>query len=290
MRRNLFMSQVYALLTVLLWSSAYVFTKVALEFYSVSSLALLRCAVASLCLVGVLVVKKASFPGLAALPRFFASGAVGFALYILVFNKGAALLNPTTSCVIISTSPIVTALLAQFCFGEKLGPLRWLAIGLAFCGILVMTLWDGDFFVSEGILWMLAAALLISSYNILQRSLTKQFEPLLVTAYSFFAGTALLFPFLSGAMEQVQSAQTAQIWLVIFLGVCPSALAYLFWAKALALAPSTGSVSNYMFLTPFLALVLEYTVTGELPGIATFVGGGIIMASLIIFLWSSRKS
>ena len=290
MRQNLFMSQFYAFLTVLLWSSAYVFTKVALESYSVSALALLRCLIASLCLGGALAAKRAAFPGFSSLPRFFVAGACGFGLYILVFNQGSMSLNPTTSCVIISISPILTALLARVRFGEKLGLPRWLAIGLAFGGILVMTLWDGDFHVSGGIAWMLAAALLISLYNILQRSLTRQFEPLVVTAYGFFAGALLLAPFFPEALEQISGAQAHQIGLAVFLGACPSAMAYLAWAKALSLAPSTGSVSNYMFLTPFLALLLEYLVTGAWPGAATFAGGGIIMFSLLIFLWAPREA
>lgn len=290
MPRHFFMSQAYAFLTVLLWSSAYVYTKVALQYYSFSALALLRCAVASICLGGVLIAQRASFPGLSSLPHFLVSGAAGFALYILAFNKGSISLNPTTSCIIISTSPIITALFARLFFGEKLGLLRWIAIGLAFFGILVMTLWDGVFSLSEGIVWILAAALLISVYSILQRSLTRQFEPLLITAYSFFAGTLLLTPFLPDAAAQIYHAPAAQIWLLIFLGACPSALAYLFWAKALAIAPNTSNVSNYMFLTPFLALLMEYLVTNELPGMATFAGGGVIMASLIVFIWASRKN
>lgn len=290
MPHNLFMSQIYAFLTVLLWSSAYVFTKIALESFSFASLALLRCGVASLCLGAVLAVRKKPFPGLTSLPWFAVSGATGFALYILVFNMGSASLNPTTSCVIISTSPIITALLAQLFFKESLGPLRWIALALAFCGILVMTLWDGSFSVSDGTLWMLAAAFCISAYNVMQRLLAKRFEPLIITAYSFFAGTLLLAPFTSVAVEQLGAASASHLWLVIFLGACPSALAYVLWAKALSLAPTTGNVSNYMFMTPFLALLLEYGVTNSLPGFATFAGGGIIMASLGVFIWASRRT
>lgn len=153
-----------------------------------------------------------------------------------------------------------------------------------------MTLWDGSLSISKGIFWMLAAAILISMYNTIQRSLTKMFEPLLVTSYSFFSGTILLAPFLPEAVVQIRNASIFQIWLVIFLGAFPSAIAYLFWAKALALAPRTSNVSNYMFLTPFFALLLEYVVINDLPGIATFIGGGAIMASLIVFLWASRKA
>ena len=289
MRRSLFLSQLTAGAAVALWSSAYVFTKVALGYYSVSALALLRCAVASVCLGTVLVLQRKSFPGAAAVPLFFVSGAAGFALYILAFNKGSETLNPTTCCILISTAPIITALLARVWFRETLARLQWAAICMAFCGILVMTLWDGELAVSGGAFWALAAAVLMSVYNIVQRFLTRRFEPLLVTAYSFFAATLLLAPFLPEAVAEIRGAAAPQVWLVVFLGICPSAAAYLLWAKALSLAPSTGSVANYLFLTPFLALLLEYVVTGGLPGGATFVGGAVIMASLVVFLRAGRR-
>ena len=290
MRRDFLLSQLYAFSTVLLWSSAYVFTKVALLHFSFSSLAFLRCAIASLCLAGVLIIKRGPFPGIAALPRFIAAGAAGFALYILAFNKGSALLNPTTSCILISTSPIITALLAQKSFGEKLSRRQWIAIGTAFCGILVMTLRGGVPVISEGILWMLAAAFLISMYNVLQRSLARSYDALAITSYSFFAGTLLLAPFIPEAAGEISSASLAQAGLVCFLGACPSAAAYLLWAKALTLAPKTGNVTNYMFLSPFLSLLLEYIVTGQLPDMGTFVGGGIIIAGLALFTPAGKKA
>lgn len=43
-------SQLYALVTVVLWSSAYVFTKLALAYFSPGVLSLLRCGVAALLL------------------------------------------------------------------------------------------------------------------------------------------------------------------------------------------------------------------------------------------------
>lgn len=38
-----------------------------------------------------------------------------------------------------------------------------------------------------------------------------------------------------------------------------------------------------MFLTPFLALLLDYGVTGGLPDGATVAGGGIVLAALALF-------
>ena len=283
-------SQIYAFCTVLLWASTYVFTKIVLESFSVSAVAFLRCFTASLFLVAALAVMKSGIPPLRTIiPQFLLVGVVGFALYLPVFNKGSLALTPTTSCIVMATTPIITALLARLLLKEKLAMRQWLAIALAFGGILVMTLWNGTLVVTLGIAWMLLAAFLLGAHNILQRGLTPRYGSLRVTAYGFFAGALFLSPLFPESMAQVSAAPMAQTTLVCFLGVFPSAVAYLLWARAIALAEKTSSVTNYMFLTPFLTLLLDFAVTGNLPAAETFAGGAIILASLALFALSGEK-
>lgn len=280
---------IYAFFTVLLWSSAYVYTKVALEHFSGPVLGFLRCAVASGVLVLVMLLKRAPAPKAADLPKLALSGALGFALYLLAFNKGSESLNPTTSCIIISTAPIISAVIARFYLGEKIGPAGWCAVLVAFGGVLVLMLWDGSLAGSsnparlDGIGWMLLAALLISLYNIMQRRLSRRYGALQITACSFLAGALLLAWLFPETLKELRAAPASQLAVALFLGVFPSALAYLLWARALACAPQTGTVTNYMYLTPFLALLLEYVVIADLPGPGTFIGGGIILGSLVLF-------
>lgn len=291
MHRSYLRSQAYAFCTVLLWASTYVFTKVALESFSVSAVAFLRCLTASLFLAAVLAAAKPGIPPLrTAVPQFLLVGGVGFALYMPAFNKASMALNPTTGCIVMATTPIITALLARLLFGEKLNTRQWLAIALAFCGILVMTLWNGTLVVTLGIAWMLLAAFLLGSHNILQRGLTPHYGSLRVTAYGFFAGALLLLPLSLEAVLQAQAAPVSHSLLVCFLGIFPGAVAYLFWARAIALAETTSSVTNYMFLTPFLTLMLDFAVTGNLPAAETFAGGAIILASLALFTMAREKA
>ncbi|SBW09576.1 Integral membrane protein DUF6 [uncultured delta proteobacterium] len=290
MHHSFLRSQAYAFCTVLLWASTYVFTKIVLESFSVSAVAFLRCLTASLFLAAALAVTRTGIPPLrAAVPQFLLVGLVGFALYLPVFNKGSLALNPTTSCIVMATTPIVTALLARLLFKEMLNVRQWLAITLAFGGILVMTLWNGTLVVTLGIVWMLLASFLLSAHNILQRGLTPRHGSLRVTAYGFFVGALLLLPLSPEAAAQAQAAPMTQTVLVCFLGVFPGAVAYLLWARAITLAEKTSSVTNYMFLTPFLTLLLDYAVTGNLPAAETFAGGGIILASLTLFAMAREK-
>ena len=289
MRKLLSSSHFYAFTTVLLWSSAYVLTKVALVHFSVAALGFLRCLTASAVLSLLLIFTKRSPVRLRELPWLAASGAAGFALYLMVFNLGSGLLNPTTSCVIISTAPIITALIARFIFQEHLTASGWAATLTAFGGVVLLMSGGGGMMAGQGVFWMLLASLLISIYNIIQRRLTVSRSPLEITTYSFILGTVMLIWCLPEAFNEMINAPARYSAVVVFLGLFPSALAYLAWAEALSLAVNTGSVANYMYLTPFLALILEYLVLGEGPGKETFIGGGVILASLFIFARLGRS-
>ena len=289
MRRLLSTCHGCAFLTVLLWSSAYVFTKIALEQFTGPALGFLRCAVATAALTMVMLFRRAPRPRAVDLPWLILSGAAGFALYLLAFNKGSETLNPTTCCIIISTAPIITALIARGWFKESLTAASWAAITAAFGGVVLLMLWDGSMTLSGGVFWMLAAALLISLYNIIQRKLSGRYDSLQITAYSFLAGTVLLLWIAPQATRELREASAGYIGVAVFLGLFPSALAYPLWVKALALAPRTSTVTNYMYMTPLLALLLEYVIMAELPGAGALVGGAVILGSLVLFARKGRK-
>lgn len=287
--------QAYAFATVVLWSTAYVYTKVALAFFTPGPLGLVRCAVASLAFLAILPAMgkgRGGFfvPAVRHLPLFAASGLSGFTLYLLAFNEGSITLNPTTNCIVISTAPILTAVFARLFFGERLPVLRWLALALAFGGVVVMNGGGRGFMLAPGMGWVLVAAVLISLYSITQRTLSRHYNAVQVAAGSFFAGTFFLLYCLPQAVAEVRAASAGALWLVLFLGIFPSAAAYLLWTRALAVAPRTSLVTNYMFLTPFLSMLLDFAVTGGLPDVSTFLGGAIILGALLLFSLAGKRA
>lgn len=274
-------SHCYALCAAVLWSSAYVFTKVALASFTPATLGFLRCAVAALALL-CLAARRAK-PAARDWPVFLLSGILGFSLYLWLFNTGQAGLTAATSCALISTAPLITAVMAAGLLRERLRPSGWLALALAFAGVLILTLWDGTLSLNDGIFWTLGAAVCISGYNLLQRRYAGRCGTLTLTAWSFVCAALTLSPFAPEAVRRFCLAPWTHCCAVVFLGLFPSALAYLLWAKALALAESTGTVAAYMFLTPLFSFLLGYAVLAEMPGPGTFAGGALILAGLALF-------
>ncbi len=277
-------------MTVTLWSSAFAFTKVALLAFTSPALGFLRCLVASVVLCGLLAVKRVPLPRLRDVPGLLLSVALGFASYLYVFYNGSETLTSTTGGIIIATAPLITALLATAFFRERLSPVGWCALCLEFGGVLVLMLWNGVFSLNIGIVWMLAASLSISAYNLVQRLFVRRYTSLELTAWSFVAATVMLLPFAPAAARETARAPLGQIATVVFLGVFPSAVAYLAWARALAVARSTSEVTHFMFLTPFLSLILGYAVISEVPGPETFIGGAVILLGLALFHGAGRRT
>ena len=100
----------YATITIVFWSLAYVFTRLALQVFSSFSLGFLRYLIASCTLIVIALATKMKPLRLLDLPWFFLSGAIGFFLYMICFNQGQATVTAATGSVVIATVPVITAL------------------------------------------------------------------------------------------------------------------------------------------------------------------------------------
>lgn len=279
--------QPYALATVFCWALAFVFTRMTLSYFSAASLGFLRYLVASAALVIIAVVTKMKPPKLADWPLFLVSGFFGFFLYMIVFNKGLSSVPAATASVVNATVPVITALIAGVVYREKVRGFQWAAVVVELIGVAVLTAMSG------GLAWLFLAALSLSTYNILQRKLTKKYTAMQASAYSIFAGTLLLAVFSPAAFRELAAAPAIQYVYLILLGVFPSAIAYVSWSVAFSKAERTSQVSNYTVLTLFFTSLLGIVILGETPNAATLAGGGITLAGVLLFnygaVWLEKR-
>jgi drug/metabolite transporter (DMT)-like permease len=273
----------FALITIFFWSLAYVFTRITINYFSAFSLGFLRYFIASFVLIIAAIMLKIKIPNKKDIKWFFLSGLSGFSLYVITFNKGCETVSASTSSIIIATVPVITALLARFVYKEKINYLQYFAIVIEFSGVIIVTMTNGTFTINVGIIWLLLAAVLLSVYNILQRKLTKNYTALQTTIYSIFIGEIILFIFLPEAIKEIENIPMIQFFCIIFLGIFSSAIAYISWSTAISKAKETISVSNYMFLTPFLTSIFGLIIINEKLEIQTIIGGIIILGGMFLY-------
>lgn len=282
--------KLYSLITILIWSAAYIFTKIGLRYYSPLGLSVFRYIVASVFFLLVVILKKAPLPAMRDIPLFFALGATGFSVYVLTFNIGAESVSVATSSIIIATVPVFTVLGALAIYKEKINKIGWIAILVQFLGVIIICLWDGVFSLNIGILWILVSALSFTAYNILLKKVANKYTPLQATAYSIFAGTILLLPFLPNTLPELNNTVWQAGASVIVMGVVCSGIGFLLWSKALYLADKTSDVSNYLFLSPLITTLIGILALAEMPSIGTWIGGALITAGTLVFDRMQMKS
>lgn len=280
----------YAMLTIFSWALAFPLTRLALRHFTPLPLGFLRYILASAGMMVVVAAMRLKPPKAADVKWFLLSGATGFFIYVSAFNKGSATVAAALGSVVIATAPVLTALLAWFFYGERLSAVKWLAIAAEFSGVTLLALMNsGGLSVNPGILWIFAAALSFSVYNLLQRKLTRSYPPMMVTAYSIFAGAAMLAAVFSrGAADELMSAPPLQLLSLVVMAVLSSAIAYVSWTKAISKSQNTASVSNYMFLTPFLAAIMAYIIAGETIEPSKAVGGSVVLLGVFLFNFGDK--
>lgn len=255
----------YSLFTIFLWASAYPLTKIAQTHFTVVPLAFLRS---------------------------FIAGALGYVIYTVAMNIGLQTLPSATCSLLVATSPIMTAIIASKVYREKIGPVSWISIFIAFSGVMILLLWDshGTFSIDVAMLWMLLSAASWAGYNIMTRKLVAMgYTSAQITCFSMLgAALWLCFSAMQGFREMV-TGEPKHFLALLYLAIISNAVGCILWAKALAYAEKTSEVANFMFLSPLLSTLMSFLLLHEVPGMGTFVGGAIIICGLLLFNLKGQK-
>lgn len=276
---------IFSFIAVFLWAAAFPLTKVAGEAFSPYCLGLIRCTVAAVALfvLGQFLHIRKPFRRKDLIPLVLA-GISGFALYLIFFNTGIVTITSATSSVIVASTPIMTAIICNKLYSEKISSLGWVSILLAFAGVNVLLFWNGTLSINVGILWTLGAAIVFCIYNVLNRKLSSLgYTSVEIVTYGMISAAVTLMFCLPQTVTEISQANMTAILLAVALGLLPSATSYVLWAKAMELATKTNEVTNYMFVTPLLSAIMGFLLLNEVPDLGTLIGGTIIIFSVILF-------
>jgi drug/metabolite transporter (DMT)-like permease len=268
--------------TVLLWGSAFVGIRAALRDLSPYHLALLRFMAASVFMAPFALGGRVRRPAVRDLPILLLTGFVGIGFYNIVLNYGAQTISAGSSSFIISTAPIVTALIAFAFLGERINIVGWAGMLLSFGGVSLIAFGEGGSLHFEiGAVFVFMASVSTSVYFVIQKPLLRRYSSFEVACYSIWFGTLTLLPFAGGIVSAVSSAPLHTSFVVIYLGVFPAALAYFFWSYVLSRLTASRSVS-FLYLVPVAATLLAFLILGETLSLLTLAGGACSLTGVIL--------
>ena len=269
--------------TVLFWSSAFPAVKFSLDYYSPVALMLFRFLVASAFLLAYCAIKKVPFPEKRDLPMFIICGFVGVFLYMWAFNTGTDMVTSGISGFIIAAAPVFTLILCIIFLKEKSGAMIWIGVLVSFAGIVIIAATQvTDLQLNAGIWLLLAAAVFASIFIVTQRHLLKKYSVMQVTAYPIAIGTLFMCVFAPSLMREFPTAPMAVNIVVVYLGLFPAAIAYFLWGYALGKAEKTVYITSFLYLSPFLAVLMAFFWLGERMPPLAFAGGVVVVTGMVI--------
>lgn len=274
--------------TLFAWSSAFVAIRHLGESTPPGSLSLGRLLVAVLALW--LMVRfsvpaaKRRLPTRREWPLVALGGVSWIGIYNVTLNEAERRIDAGTAALIVQIGPIIVALLATFFFNERLT--QWLVIGLAvgFGGVVIIGRassdgGDGDV---VGVLLAAVAAVTFAVGVITQKKLLGGgMTALQMTFWFYVVGTVSCLPWGVELGGVVADAGGADLFWIAYLGIVPSALAFVTWAYALNHSDA-GKFALTTFLVPFITTLMAWIVLGEVPPALAFVGGAMCIGGVLL--------
>ena len=262
--------------TIFLWASAFPVIKLALQDFKAEHLSALRLIIGSLLLCIIGIIKKVPLPHLKDIPFILLLGFCGFTVYHTSLSIGEYYVSAGIASLLVSTTPIFSALLAILFLKEKFSKFAWAGSIIAFLGVVLISIGNENKItvVVIGVILILFASLGESVYFVFQKRYLDKYGFIPFTIYAIVSGAIFMLFFLPSSYNEIQTASTTSLLTVLYLGIFPTVIPYFalaFTIQKIGVADATIS----LYLTPAVSILLAYVLLGEIPTLIV-IGGGII--------------
>ncbi|MCC7121273.1 MAG: EamA family transporter [Gammaproteobacteria bacterium] len=266
----------------LAWGYSWVLNKVALAAAGPFTFSAWRMSIASLFLLAALALTRrhlvpARVPELLRLGLLQTTGFVGISMWALVEGSIGR------TAILVFTMPFWTVAFAWPVLGERIRDWQWLALGLAFAGLVsIVQPWDlqGSLLskvlaVSSGIAWA------ASSVEIKRMQRKAPIDLLSLTTWQMIFGTGPLW-LIAHLTGEPATAWSWEFAIILFvLASVSTALCWFLWIYALKHL-HTGAASMGMLAIPVVALISAHWTFGEQASPAEYLGFALIGAALAV--------
>jgi len=281
------LSYVYALISIVLWSTVATAFKLGLRELNFIQLLWYSSIVSLIALFVIIVVQKKLFLLKTLRLKDIAYSAFLGLLnpfgYYMVLLKAYSLLPAQLAQPLNYTWPIMLVLLSVPLLKQKLPPFSLVAIFISFSGVyfisskgnpLNFTFEEpfGVFLATfSSIIWAL-----FWIYNVRDKK-DEVIKLFLNFVFGLLYVSIALFLF-----SDFQLPTQNGLYATLYIGLFEMGITFVMWLKAMQLTNSTAKISNLVFLSPFLALIFIHFILEEKIYWTTFLGIVLIIIGIII--------
>jgi len=274
--------------TIVIWGVNYAAIKAALSEIEPLAFNALRFVLATLTLL-VLVRLHGAAPHISRkdLVKLVLLGILGNTIYQIIFIQGIAQTTAANASLIMSSCPMLVALLGAALGRDRLASSAWIGVTLAVGG-LVLLLSSGSRHRLEtgnltGDLLIVAAAATWAAYSVLAAGVMARTAPVPATLVTFLAGTP---PLVAIAVPSLRSQNWAAVgmrgWFGVgFSGILAIGIAYMLWNVGLA-ALGGARTAVYQNFTPVVAAAFAWLTLGERWTVLQFAGAAAVVVGIAL--------
>ncbi|GHA43162.1 DMT family transporter [Photobacterium aphoticum] len=285
----------YGLSAVLLWSTVATAFKITLTYLSPIQMLVAASMVSVLALIAIALYQgKLHLLGRTFMARplyYLLLGLINPFAYYLVLFKAYELLPASQAQPLNYSWAITLTLMAAVFLGQKIRKQDWIACLLGYLGVVVIAT-KGDLMALQfdspmGVALALLSTLLWALYWILNTK--NQADPVLGVLLGFLV--SLPFSFGLSLYHGGWGDVPWQGWAAVsYVGLFEMGITFVLWINALKLTRNTARISNLIFISPFISLMLLATIIGEQIYPSTLIGLGLIISGLLIQQWKGKGS
>ena len=260
---------------VIVWGSGYLASKTGMQHAAPFTFLSLRYAFGVLCLGAWLLVSRPRWP--ASKGEAFHICVAGLLMHAI--NLGGSHyaqylgMSAGITALLLATQPLFTALFASAMLGEKLDGRQWLGMLVALIGVSLVVWYKVN--VQAGTLASFVAVAIslaaITSGTLYQRAFCRQVDLRSAAFIQFVVSLAVLAPLAFGFEGFVVRWDWTLIAAILFLVIFASILAVNVLHTLMRRGQATR-VTSLFFLTPIVAVLLEWAMFGVVPTWLTATG------------------
>jgi drug/metabolite transporter (DMT)-like permease len=203
--------------------------------------------------------------------------------YYLILFKAYELLQAQEAGVLNYSWPVILTLLSVPLLGHKISFRAFIAILISFSGLWVIStkgaVFSLEFSSPLGVILAIGSAFLWALYWIINLRDNRKAVPKITLNMGFGLLYMIIYFLL---FDRWQPLNLKGIIGAAYIGLFEMGFTFVLWMKALHYAENTAKVSNLIFLSPFIALFFIYFLVGEFIAISTIVGLALIITGIIL--------
>ncbi len=284
----------FAISAILLWSTIASAFKITLQYIDFYHILFISSIVSLICLLVVLLLQKKSNLLLQLKQKQILRAAFrGFLnpfLYYLVLLKAYTLLKAQEAGTLNYIWPITLVLLSIPLLKQKIGWKSIIAIFISFFGIITISteghLSSLEFREPFGVFLAVISSVFWALYWIL--NIKDKTDDILKLLLNFIFGTIFIVIYIL-VFEDFVLPEFKGFVGVVYIGLFEMGFTYILWLLALKNSKNTARVSNLVFLSPFISLIIIRVIVGEKILVATIVGLALIIGGILLQQFSNRK-